>query len=460
MDLIFQRKLSISADDSYANGTKTTAMSSSSSSAVTVDVTASANKRPRLSEDLQINRFPTLVKPQSDIGNKLNRPSSVLISPMISPIADKMTSIFKSFNGAAAAGDSESHLKTPVKSSLKIPSPPSSAGKAVKSASITSPGNNIPILAKPQLRIRKPKVSQEPSKDTKKDKDSSDGSGAVKKTIITSKKDKLGKGKTRGRPLKTANGIGTNNGVPAAEETTKMDCSDGSNFSVLKSTVEDFALYGLGCTVSCLPKAPKTAQEHAKLITQVTGYFQSEEKPSPPSYWKSSNNGASSSRWQKSKKDLKNLDSYDITGRMMDENGQIYYQYSWKDGYGNESPDEDNANDNDYYHIEDENVDDPTALFEKMDQLDMDTSMETTLGIDLETNDVKVNIIDLEKIHSSNKGIVVASSSTSSATSPVENREKEFFVVSGLGLRKNNSLTLRTLASSQHEEIIDLTDSP
>lgn len=385
------------------------------------------------------------------------------------------TTPVKNSNGASAAAKvanvdkpaiPEADDNTKEKSNNVTTSP-----RAFKLASVSSPGTSKTSPERRMVRpVRLKRTVVANAQSVKQSKDNSDVEkvNANKKVKGNAAAAALVAKASRGRPKKTFKGLqlrkpigmtynpGQFNG-PVQKETGEEDKSgqdkiNESDYSWNSSTINDLVQYGQGYRLGCLPRAPDNKKE---LEDRAVKYLKEEVTPRPPSYWSSSSSHSKKPTYQKSRKDLKNVDSYYISGRCVGENG-IQYQVVWRDGYGFEYSSEDEeelgvglGNEN-YLCFED--YDAAEYFFDKMpvtgnnltsycdksstgskrrssDNLDVDEEMEPSTSNNDDLLGVKREPID------------------SAENSPVK----------GLTLVSRNT---ETRARSIEPMIIDLTDSP
>lgn len=317
----------------------------------TNDVTGSpqSNKRPKLSPDRG--------------SNGICLPSTKTPSPISSKQVTEWLQCLNAATNRTPITPNSSANKN--KASPLLSGSSSLFGKAVKSAGITPPGNSQ-SPEKPSLRIRKPKAF-----DLSKDKSGLQKNKDNNETIQTK-----AFGKLKGRLAKQALKAASNSNV-ATQRFSQIPAANGaipteeliapSEFSLLNSSVEDLITHGSRYTLHSLPKAPETSAELQKLKQKVAEAYASETS-TPPAYIKSSINGKPN-RKEKSKRDLKNLASYEITGKWVNASGIVHYHCEWKDGYGNDSDDDDNENE---LLIEWDDLDDTDLLFKCIDNLPTD----------------------------------------------------------------------------------------
>jgi len=452
-----------------------------------------SKKKQKLALDLP--GFKTPVKQSSQPNEYVYDVSpGVELSPVnSSPISEKMSNIFKNLSGATnlisrsfpKPSPTESISPKDISPSSKTPcatvatEKDSNSGKAVKSASITPPGRNIKSFQskdKPHLRIRKPKALQVlTSKVTKKAKESGSGMSSTKVSGAELRKKSafsINRGRGRGRPLKGPT-ISNLNGILVQPPPEVDDTINTNEYNVMNATVEDLIKYGKGITMQCLPKAPSSTLD---LVNVASKYLLMEEKPSPPSFW--SSDDSKCNKWQRSKRDLKNLDSYEITGRMVLPDGTVKYLCSWKDGYGNSEINEEDLPNESYYQVFDEITDDdlsdPSALQHIVDNLDTDEEDGEELSANTNAAGVAPLIPKVEPISPKQSGNYIKSKKSARkanstgtgnrSSSDSSSLDKDTFLVSGLGLRKKlrkeNSQPEKPM-QKKVDEIIDLTaDSP
>lgn len=170
-----------------------------------------------------------------------------------------------------------------------------------------------------------------------------------------------------GSSLCQFNGSAGNGAV--STEAASSNTVDETEFTWNNSSIQDLLNFGSGYRLGCLPPAPETKEE----LTQVAMKHLAEElTPRPPTYWSNStstfNHSIKKSVNRKSRRDLKDVDSYYICGRKIDQNG-IQYQIVWRDGYGFECSSDDEEElginfGNDYVWFED--YDAVEYFFDKM----------------------------------------------------------------------------------------------
>lgn len=183
-------------------------------------------------------------------------------------------------------------------------------GRAVKSAGITPPGSSQAYTPeKPSLRVRKPKSLnlKEVAVGQKKNQE---GGAQQKVTGKVKGKIRLVKSLSNAATQRFAQIPLTNGAVNQEEEV------EAGEFSVLTSKFEDVVSYGTGYTVHVLPEV----SDDETLKKKVAAAYASEIK-APPSYL-GQDERKKPRPWEKSKRDLNNLDSWDITGRWWDTKGQ------------------------------------------------------------------------------------------------------------------------------------------
>jgi len=141
--------------------------------------------------------------------------------------------------------------------------------------------------------------------------------------------------KTKLKKLHAALGIGNLNGEgnDNGEDTNSSNGNDSSS-------VKDFLEYGTS-RVSILPKSPRTAAEEAENFAQVSKYFR-DESMGQWSLWNNSFNEPNQSPYQKGRKDLNMLDSYDVVGYNKQANKYlVLWRKSPDDKFSNDVTDSD-----------------------------------------------------------------------------------------------------------------------
>lgn len=207
-------------------------------------------------------------------------------------------------------------------------------GKAVKSAGITPPGNYANSPEKPSLRLRKPK-SFNLAKGDGKDKVKINGMVPTPPKLFAKLKGRLGKQKSNAATARFSQIPASNGAIPSEDLTDAIQ----SEFSLLSCNVEDLIEHGQGYRIHCLPEVPITTDRELQSVQKKVASAYASELPScPPAYLNCAPSlGAIPNRKGKSKKNVKNLHTYEIVGRRIDANGNVFYQAEWKDGYGNDS---------------------------------------------------------------------------------------------------------------------------
>ncbi|CAL8110027.1 unnamed protein product [Orchesella dallaii] len=167
----------------------------------------------------------------------------------------------------------------------------------------------------------------------------------------------LNTAKSRGRPKKPFRqlvrrpvgnqgfNLGQFNGsVDKKNDSASTDTVNESEFSWKGATVADLLEHGHGYRLGCLPKAPEGKEEMVEMKESAIKHLREELAPRPPSYWSTSSsltmNHSKKSANQRSRKDLKDTDSYYISGCRRDEKG-VQYQVVWRDGQGFETTSDD-----------------------------------------------------------------------------------------------------------------------
>jgi hypothetical protein len=403
-------------------------------------------------------------------------------SPEVTPIADEMSNIFKHLNGARNILTKQFPAEEEIQPdeglstlSSKSSSPISEkasdiSGKAVKTASITPPGSSIKSFQMKDrpLRARKPKNLQVMVNESVKKKEASAGNNGVTNNNgpaagrLAGKKPTFGTGRGRGRGRPKGSGFtGTYRGIGAKlnPEVNEAETA-ASEYTFMKAPLEDIIKYTNGITLHCLPQPPSS---EAALKNLVSGYYETEEAPTPPAFWQSSES-AETLPWKKSKRDTKNFDSYEVTGRKVGPDGKVMYLCSWKDGYGNgDSEDVDESEE--MFHISENDTNDPLALWDALEPPPVlkfeTTEPETDSKNDslMSGSNKKVNHnLSTEKLPMKSVKAIVPE-----VLSPPTLPDKDGFFVSGIGVNKkdDNIKKVPKPAWTTDLPFIDLTsDSP
>jgi hypothetical protein len=301
-------------------------------------------------------------------------------------------------------------------------------GRAVKSAGITPPGTGR-TPEKPALRTRKPKTDL-------KEKDK------VKKNGIVSGLKLKGRGRPSAALQKFAQIPVSNGAVLKVEEMINP-----SEFSTLQSTLEDVSNFASGYRISCLPPPPKNEADR-KALLKLAGQLYGKEIIAPPAYLKQLNGARPG---VKSRRDLKDLDSYEVTAHWVDKNGKVRYYCDWKDGFGNDCEEDDCGS---------------LLSFEDLNNADTLWDLSDKMDIDGEEENKSIPVSGIENSFQNGKASTSRRNSIQEQSlvdpvkieKPVEEKKSQTRVI-----RLNSPLLSCSTRTKEHKDnfVIDLTsDSP
>ncbi|ODM97622.1 PHD finger protein 1 [Orchesella cincta] len=274
--------------------------------------------------------------------------------------------------------------------------------------------------------------------------------------------------KTRGRPKKifrqlvARRPVGNNNGflgqfngsVDNKIESASTDTVNESEFTWGSSTIKDLVEHGHGYRLGVLPRVPEGKTESEEVRQSAIKHIRDELAPRPPSYWSTSStlNHSKKSANQKSRRDLKDVDSYYISGCRKDASG-VQYQVVWRDGQGFECSSDDEEEmgiefGSEYMYFED--YDFMEYFFDKMPVVSNEDDCDIDMEEGGETSGVEAN--------NSVNGEVAAA--VKAEPSDAERTKKNGKKWTEKELSNVGKIREETEAQSLEPIIIDLTDSP
>lgn len=345
--------------------------------------------------------------------------------------------------------------------------------RAFKLATVSSPGSSKASPTSDRKLMRSARLKRSVVANAQAEKQSKDGNEKPINKKINSKitptaaaAAALVAKASRGRPKKPfkpqyrkANGmtysINQFNGpvVAGADESASANNTINElEYTWNSSSIQDLLDYGHGYRLGCLPRCPDRKEEIVQAAVKI---LKEEVAPRPPSYWSTSSNHSKKPCNQKSKRDLKNVDSYYICGRSIAQDG-IRYQIVWRDGYGFEYSSEDEEElgvglgEENYLRFDD--YDHMEYFFDKM-PVTVDTLID-----DCDT-EKSASSEEEGKISFGKKGYIIKDASgVKREPDDTANESPRKFSSDNVGMRVPKSVESR--ASNNEPVIIDLTDSP